>query len=189
MPSKGTDPELLRRAERAWGFVSGGPCGIDHPLINPLALPAAEWAKLGCRRALVTVTGLDTMRDRGRRYVEALRGSAWAGEEAALYETEGERHVYFIDKSGAGGEKARKEMEAVASFISDRIRWAAPICVVHQAMLLLLSSEPLLNAGFRRTPGLAHTVPHLPKALFSFTSPFGVLKNQLEWRKSIWLTH
>ncbi|CAL4999329.1 unnamed protein product [Urochloa decumbens] len=119
VPSEGTDPRFLERAERSWGFVSGGRYGLDHPFINPAAMPAAEWAKLGCRRALVTVAGLDTLRDRGRRYVEAVRGSgAWAGEEAALYETEGEGHAYFIDKSGGGGEKAKKEIAAVASFIN-----------------------------------------------------------------------
>ncbi|TKW10768.1 hypothetical protein SEVIR_6G188700v4 [Setaria viridis] len=117
LSSEGTDPKFLQRAERLWGFVSGGRYGLDHPFINPPAMPAAEWAKLGCRRALVTVAGFDTLRDRGRRYVEALRGSAWAGEEAVLYETEGEGHVYFIDKFGGGGEKAKQEMAAVVSFI------------------------------------------------------------------------
>ncbi|RLN04018.1 tuliposide A-converting enzyme 1, chloroplastic-like [Panicum miliaceum] len=120
VPSEGTDPNFLRREERTWGFVSGGRYGMDHPFINPLALPAAEWAKLGCRRALVTVAELDAMRDRGRRYVEAPRGSAWAGVEAALYETEGERHVYFIDKSAGAGEKAKREMAAVVSFIEQQ---------------------------------------------------------------------
>ncbi|CAO2188583.1 unnamed protein product [Urochloa humidicola] len=119
VPSEGTDPKFLERAKRTWGFVSGGKFGLDHPFINPVAMPAAEWAKLGCRRALVTVAGLDTLRDRGRRYVEALRGSgAWDMEDVVLYETEGEGHVYFIDKSGGGGEKAKKEMAAVVSFIN-----------------------------------------------------------------------
>ncbi|CAL5012997.1 unnamed protein product [Urochloa decumbens] len=119
LPSEGTDPRFLERAERTWGFVSGGRYGLSHPFINPAAMPVVEWAKLGCRRALVTVAGLDTLSDRGRRYVEALRGGgAWKGEEVALYETEGEGHAYFIDKSGGGGEKAKKEIAAVASFIN-----------------------------------------------------------------------
>ncbi|CAO2202229.1 unnamed protein product [Urochloa humidicola] len=119
VPSEGTDPKFLERAARTWGFLTGGKYGLDHPFINPVAMPAEEWAKLGCRRALVTVAGLDTLRDRGRRYVEALRGSgAWDGEDVVLYETEGEGHVYFIDKSGGGGEKAKKEMAAVVSFIN-----------------------------------------------------------------------
>nr|CAB3483250.1 unnamed protein product [Digitaria exilis] len=113
VPSEGTDPKFLEKAERSWGFLSGGRYGLDHPSINPLALTAEEWAKLGCRRALVTVAERDTLRDRGRRYVEALRGSGWDGEEVVLYETEGEGHVYFIDKSGGDGERAKKELAAV----------------------------------------------------------------------------
>ncbi|KAJ1268851.1 hypothetical protein BS78_07G165000 [Paspalum vaginatum] len=107
----------LEKAEQLWGFICAGRYGIDHPFINPLVMPAPEWAALGCRRALVTVAEHDTLRDRGRRYVEALRGSAWAGEEAVLYETQGEDHVYFIHKSGSSGDKAAEEMAAVAAFI------------------------------------------------------------------------
>ncbi|GJN03779.1 hypothetical protein PR202_ga21257 [Eleusine coracana subsp. coracana] len=117
LPSELGNPKVMARAERSWAFVCAGEFDLDHPFINPLAMPAAEWAALGCRRALVTVAELDTLRDRGRRYVEALRASAWAGEETVLYETEGEGHVYFIDNSGAGGEKAAREMAAVVSFI------------------------------------------------------------------------
>jgi acetyl esterase/lipase len=116
LPSEGTDPRFLQRVERTWDFVCAGRYGIDHPFFNPLVMPAEEWATLGCRRALVTVGELDTMRDRGRRYVETLRGSAWGGQEALLYETDGEGHVYFLQKSG-WGDKAEKEMDAVVSFI------------------------------------------------------------------------
>uniref|UniRef100_A0A0E0AWJ4 Alpha/beta hydrolase fold-3 domain-containing protein n=1 Tax=Oryza glumipatula TaxID=40148 RepID=A0A0E0AWJ4_9ORYZ len=119
VPSERADPELPRRAERSWGFMCAGRYGIDHPFINPLSTPAEEWAALGCRRALVTVGELDTMRDRARMYVEALRGSAWEGEEAALYETGGEGHVYFLEEAAAaaGGDKAEAELDAVVSFI------------------------------------------------------------------------
>jgi hypothetical protein len=48
--------------------------------------------------------------------VETLRGSASGGQEALLYETDGEGHVYFLQKSG-WGDKAEKEMDAVVSFI------------------------------------------------------------------------
>lgn len=121
VPSERADPELPRRAEKSWGFMCAGRYGIDHPFINPLSTPAEEWAALGCRRALVTVGELDTMRDRARMYVEALRGSAWEGEEAALYETGGEGHVYFLEEAAAaaaaGGDKAEAELDAVVSFI------------------------------------------------------------------------
>ncbi|KAK1607469.1 hypothetical protein QYE76_031142 [Lolium multiflorum] len=119
LPSEGADPRFSQRVERTWGFACAGRYGADHPFINPLAMPAEQWAALGCRRALVTVAGLDTLRDRGRRYVETLRGSAWGGEEAVLYETDGEGHVYFLEKSG-WGDKADKEMDAVVSFIKGR---------------------------------------------------------------------
>jgi hypothetical protein len=48
--------------------------------------------------------------------VETLRGSTSGGQEALLYETDGEGHVYFLQKSG-WGDKAEKEMDAVVSFI------------------------------------------------------------------------
>ncbi|CAL4999324.1 unnamed protein product [Urochloa decumbens] len=119
VPSEGTDPRSPERqlAERWWAFVCAGRYGFDHPFIDPLAMPAAEWAALGCRRVLVTVAELDTMSDRGRRYVEALRGGgAWKGEEALLYETRGEGHVFFLRKSN-GRDTAKEEMiAAVASF-------------------------------------------------------------------------
>ena len=49
--------------------------------------------------------------------VEALRGSAWAGEEAVLYETGGEGHIYFLGKAGRL-DKAEEEMAAIASFMA-----------------------------------------------------------------------
>ncbi|KAK1607468.1 hypothetical protein QYE76_031141 [Lolium multiflorum] len=113
------DPRFARRVERTWGFVCAGRYGIDHPSINPPAMPAEQWATLGCRRALVTMAGLDTLRDRGRRYVDTLRGSAWGGEEVVLYETDGEGHVHFLNKSRQG-HKADKEMDVVVSFMKVR---------------------------------------------------------------------
>ncbi|KAM0822367.1 hypothetical protein ACQ4PT_071538 [Festuca glaucescens] len=108
LPSEGADPRFAQRVERTWGFVCAGRYGTDHPLINPLAMPAEEWATLGCRRALVTVAELDTLRDRGRRYVKTLRGSAWGGEEAVLYETDGEGHVYFLENSAGATRRRRR---------------------------------------------------------------------------------
>lgn len=82
--------------------------------INPLALPAAEWARLGCRRALVTVAELDTMRDRGRRYVDALRPEGervGRGGGCSVREPgRDEGHVYFIDKISGDGDKDKAEM-------------------------------------------------------------------------------
>uniref|UniRef100_A0ACD5Y8T1 Uncharacterized protein n=1 Tax=Avena sativa TaxID=4498 RepID=A0ACD5Y8T1_AVESA len=121
VPSEGTDPAFPEIAQRNWRFVCAGKYGIDHPFINPLAMPPGEWAALGCRRALVTTAELDRARDRGRKYVEALWGSAWGGKEATLYETEGEDHLYYFQKRARSepvmAEKAANEMAAVASFI------------------------------------------------------------------------
>nr|XP_034601314.1 2-hydroxyisoflavanone dehydratase-like [Setaria viridis] len=118
VPSERAESRSLERAERWWAFVCAGRYGIDHPFVNPLAMAAVEWAALGCRRALVTVAELDKMRDCGRRYVDALRASAWAGDEAALCEDQGERHVFFLRKSN-GSDKAKKDMiAAVASFMA-----------------------------------------------------------------------
>ncbi|CAM0951706.1 unnamed protein product [Alopecurus aequalis] len=123
VPSEGTDATTFaERSEGIWRYLCAGRYGIDHPFSNPLAMPAGEWAALGCRRALVTTAELDRARDRGGKYVEALRGSAWAGEEAALYETDGEEHQYYLLKRARSdpvvAAKAADEMAAVASFIN-----------------------------------------------------------------------
>ncbi|PUZ51872.1 hypothetical protein GQ55_6G225700 [Panicum hallii var. hallii] len=97
VPSERAEPRSLERAERWWAFVCAGRYGIDHPFVNPLAMPAAGWAW---------------------PYVEALRASAWAGGEAALHEDRGERHVFFLRKSD-GSDRAKEDMiAAVASFIA-----------------------------------------------------------------------
>ncbi|XP_037434727.1 tuliposide A-converting enzyme b3, amyloplastic-like [Triticum dicoccoides] len=127
VPSEGTDSTAT--AERNWRFVCAGNYGLDHPLSNPLVMPPEEWAVLGCRRALVTAAELDPSRDRARMYVEALRGSAWGGEEAVLYETEGEGHMYYFSKAARSNsvvpEKAAKEMAIVVSFIK-RVTCTSP---------------------------------------------------------------
>ena len=90
-------------------------------------MPAAGWASLGCRRALVAVAGRDKMRDRGRRYVEALRASEWAGGEAALHEDRGEGHVFFLRNSDGSDKQAKEGMiAAVASFIASSSSGSGP---------------------------------------------------------------
>ncbi|KAM0896096.1 hypothetical protein ACQ4PT_023398 [Festuca glaucescens] len=137
LPSEGTDPTIPERSESIWRCLCAGKYGIDHPFYNPLAMPPEAWAALGCRRVLVTTAELDRARDRGRKYVEALRGSAWGGEEAALYETEGEEHLYYLLKhartNSVAAEKAANEMAAVASFIN-RGR-CAPNCNISRSTL------------------------------------------------------
>lgn len=121
VPLPSEDPMQAERFERNWRFVCAGKYGVDHPFFNPLVMLPEEWAMLGCRRVLVTAAELDVVRDRARKYVEALRGSAWGGEEAVLYETEGEDHLYYLLKdaksNSAVAEKAAKEMAVVVHFI------------------------------------------------------------------------
>uniref|UniRef100_A0ACD5Y157 Uncharacterized protein n=1 Tax=Avena sativa TaxID=4498 RepID=A0ACD5Y157_AVESA len=136
VPSEGTDPASPEIAQRNWRFVCAGKYGIDHPCINPLAMPPEEWAALGCRRVLVTTAELDRVRDRGRKYVEALRGSTWGGEEAALHETEGENHQYYFQRGARSdpvvAAKAANEMAAVAAFIKRGTR--ASDCNIKSAL-------------------------------------------------------
>jgi len=115
VPSETSDEDTRRWHERTWSFVCGGRYGIDHPVINPVAMPREEWQRLACARVLVTVAGLDMLSARGRAYVHALKASEWRGD-AELYETPGEYHVYFLDKPDS--EKAAKEMDVVVNFIN-----------------------------------------------------------------------
>ncbi|XP_040382999.1 probable carboxylesterase 13 [Oryza brachyantha] len=122
VPSETRDPAARRWQERTWGFVCAGRYGVDDPVIDPVAMPREEWWRLRRARVLVTVAALDALSARGRAYVEAIRASGCAGE-AALYETPGERHVYFLLEPD--GEKAAKEMEAVVAFINGDQRTTA----------------------------------------------------------------
>ncbi|CAL5001645.1 unnamed protein product [Urochloa decumbens] len=115
VPAETTDEETRRWKERTWSFVCAGRYGVDDPVINPVAMPPEEWARLAVGRVLVTVAGKDVLAARGRAYVRALRASGWRGE-AELYETPGEYHVYFLDKPDS--EKAAMEMEVVVDFIN-----------------------------------------------------------------------
>lgn len=115
VPSETQNPAERRLNDRIWSFVCAGRYGGDDPVVNPVAMARDEWRRLGCARVLVTVAGLDVLSARGRAYVEALRTSGRGGE-VRLYETPGERHVYFLLKPD--GEKAAKEMDAVVAFIN-----------------------------------------------------------------------
>ncbi|CAL5005750.1 unnamed protein product [Urochloa decumbens] len=116
VPSETDDGETRRWKERTWSFVCAGRYGVDDPVINPVAMPPEEWARLAVGRVLVTVAGKDVLAARGRAYARALRASGWWRGEAELYETPGEYHVYFLDKPDS--EKAAMEMEVVVDFIN-----------------------------------------------------------------------
>ncbi|KAL6647465.1 hypothetical protein ACP70R_014902 [Stipagrostis hirtigluma subsp. patula] len=114
------DPYFLGRyvdpwAQRAWGFICGGRYGMDHPYVNPAALPAAAWRRLATARVLMTVSDQDRLGPFQRAYVDALRGSEWPGQ-AQLYETPGEGHCYFLNYLASP--KAAMHMATLAAFIN-----------------------------------------------------------------------
>ncbi|XP_047073743.1 probable carboxylesterase 2 isoform X1 [Lolium rigidum] len=102
-------------AERTWGFICAGRYGTGHPYIDPAALPAGAWRRLGSARVLVTVSGRDRLGPWQRGYVGALRGSGWGGE-ARLYETPGEGHCFFLNYLASP--KAAMHMATLADFVN-----------------------------------------------------------------------
>ncbi|KAL5232431.1 hypothetical protein ABZP36_031207 [Zizania latifolia] len=114
------DPYFLGRhvdpsSQRAWGFICAGRYGMDHPYVNPMALPAAAWRRLGSARVLMTVSDLDRLGPFQRAYVDALRVSGWPGQ-AQLYVTPGEGHCYFLNNLTSP--KAAMHMAMLATFIN-----------------------------------------------------------------------
>ncbi|KAE8771780.1 putative carboxylesterase 7 [Hordeum vulgare] len=102
-------------AERAWGFICAGRYGTEHPYVDPMALPAEAWRRLGAARVLVTRSGQDRLGPWQGAYVDALRGSGWGGK-ARLYETPGEGHCYFLNNLQSP--KAAMHMATVAAFVN-----------------------------------------------------------------------
>ncbi|XP_037436324.1 probable carboxylesterase 2 [Triticum dicoccoides] len=102
-------------AERAWGFICAGRYGTEHPYVDPMALPADAWRRLGAARVLVTRSGQDRLGPWQGAYVDALRGSGWGGQ-ARLYETPGEAHCYFLNNLQSP--KAAAHMATVAEFVT-----------------------------------------------------------------------
>ncbi|KAM0850549.1 hypothetical protein ACQ4PT_053009 [Festuca glaucescens] len=102
-------------AERAWGFICAGRYGTGHPYVDPAALPAGAWRRLGSARVLVTVSGRDRLGPWQRGYVGALRGSGWGGE-ARLYETPGEGHCFFLNYLASP--RAAMHMATLADFVN-----------------------------------------------------------------------
>jgi acetyl esterase/lipase len=115
VPGELTDPAKRRQYETSWSFICDGRYGIDDPVVDPLAMPAAEWRRMPGSRVAVTVSGQDNFRPRALAYAAALRDSGWDGE-VEEYETADEGHVYFLDKPK--DPKSVKEMAFVAGFLS-----------------------------------------------------------------------
>ncbi|XP_062193110.1 probable carboxylesterase 2 [Phragmites australis] len=102
-------------AARAWGFICAGRYGMDHPYVNPTALPPPAWRQLASARVLMTVSDQDGLSPWQRAYVDALRGSGWGGQ-AQLYVTPGEGHCYFLNNLASP--KAARHMATLAAFVN-----------------------------------------------------------------------
>ncbi|KAL0314825.1 UNVERIFIED_CONTAM: Tuliposide A-converting enzyme 1, chloroplastic [Sesamum angustifolium] len=108
------NPVMKALGDRLWPVVCPSCPDYDDPKINPVAEGGPSLSGLGCRRALVTVSEKDFLRDRGRLYFEALSRSGWAGI-AEIHETEGEGHCFHIDRD-MNHEKAKERMRRIADF-------------------------------------------------------------------------
>lgn len=103
-----------------WRAVSGGVKGLDDVWINPMAEEKEVVRRMGCRRAVVFVAEKDPLRERGRAYWELLRESGWRGD-LEIVETEGEGHVFHLEKM-EDDEKVKELLnELVRFFIKDRL--------------------------------------------------------------------
>ncbi|TVU01451.1 hypothetical protein EJB05_53101, partial [Eragrostis curvula] len=114
------DPYFLGKyvapsAARAWGFICAGKYGMDHPYVNPTALPAPAWRRLATARVLMTVSDRDGLGPWQRAYVDALRGSGWGGE-SKLYVTPGVGHCFFLNNLESP--KAAMHMATLAAFVN-----------------------------------------------------------------------
>ncbi|KAK2991500.1 hypothetical protein RJ640_016535 [Escallonia rubra] len=96
---------------KLWEFICSDSGGVNDPRLNPGAHPGLL-SKLGCEKVLILTASKDFIRERGRSYCEALRGSGWRG----AVETEGEEHVFHLFKPTS--EKAKAMMRCLVSFIN-----------------------------------------------------------------------
>jgi acetyl esterase/lipase len=111
------EPDFRYWLDQTWNFICAGKFDLDHPFLNPILATREEWMMPRCDRVMVTVAENDMFRERGRAYVETLQSNGWKGE-VEMYETYGERHVYFLAKPKC--EKAVKEIKAMAAFINKK---------------------------------------------------------------------
>uniref|UniRef100_A0A7N0TPQ7 Alpha/beta hydrolase fold-3 domain-containing protein n=1 Tax=Kalanchoe fedtschenkoi TaxID=63787 RepID=A0A7N0TPQ7_KALFE len=112
-------PETEReKGEKIWLKAIPDLKTLDHPWINPLA-DLEKMSKMGCKRVLVHVAEVDSLRDRGVAYYEALRGCGWSGR-AELFESRGVGHAFqlFNPKCQQVEELLKKYVE----FINEGVR-------------------------------------------------------------------
>ncbi|OMO63194.1 Alpha/beta hydrolase-3 [Corchorus olitorius] len=112
---EGKNPAICAMIEGLWRMAAPTTSGVDDPWINPIDDQSQSLASLGCKRVLVCVADGDVLKDRGRYYVEKLKQSGWEGE-AELMETQGEEHVFHLQKLTC--ENALAKLRKVVAFIN-----------------------------------------------------------------------
>ncbi|KAF9622497.1 hypothetical protein IFM89_031901 [Coptis chinensis] len=98
---------------KLWTAVCPTTSGLDDPFVNPVNDP--KFSKLGCKRVLVCVAEIDTLKHRGRYYYENLGKNGWEGV-VEFMEAEGENHVFHLFSPTC--EKAGDLMKRVAAFMN-----------------------------------------------------------------------
>ncbi|KAL6846285.1 hypothetical protein ACP4OV_023733 [Aristida adscensionis] len=114
---EGEAPEKAKEMATIWEFACGGAAvgGADDPRFNPMAPGAPGLENLRCERLLVCASEKDWAAARDRAYYAAVAASAWRGG-AAWLESEGEGHVFFLEKPECA--RARELMDRVVAFVA-----------------------------------------------------------------------
>ncbi|KAL6656150.1 hypothetical protein ACP70R_006976 [Stipagrostis hirtigluma subsp. patula] len=112
----GEAPEKAKEMATIWEFACPGAAGgADDPRYNPTAPGAPGLENLRCERLLVCAGEKDWAAARDRAYYAAVAASVWRGS-AAWLESEGEGHVFFLEKPECA--RARELMDRVVAFVA-----------------------------------------------------------------------
>nr|CAB3457264.1 unnamed protein product [Digitaria exilis] len=112
---EGEDATRAKEMARIWEFACPDAAGgADDPRMNPMAPGAPALESLRCERLLVCAGEKDWAAARDRAYYAAVAASAWPGSTAWL-ESEGEGHVFFLEKPECAN--AWELMDRVVKFI------------------------------------------------------------------------
>jgi acetyl esterase/lipase len=112
----GEDEAMARDMAVVWECACPGAVGgADDPRMNPMAPGAPGLENLRCERMLVCAGQKDWAAARDRAYYAAVTTSAWRGG-ASWVESEGEGHVFFLQKPDCAN--AKELMDRVVAFIA-----------------------------------------------------------------------
>uniref|UniRef100_A0A0E0AKR8 Alpha/beta hydrolase fold-3 domain-containing protein n=1 Tax=Oryza glumipatula TaxID=40148 RepID=A0A0E0AKR8_9ORYZ len=106
------------KVDELWPFVTAGQAGNDDHRIDPAD---HEITSLSCRRVLMAVAGMDTLRDRGCRLAARMRG----GADVTVVESEGEDHGFHLYSPLRA--TSRRLMESIVQFINQPSHSPAPL--------------------------------------------------------------